>query len=1157
MWLVAEVSTDEITQSFERLIKKYSQWKTEKGEKGLRELSEANVRKDFVDPLFEALGWNVRDSREYDAEKYVRGIGFADVVIKLNGKAIMFVEAKRFGGVPSKSDRGVQTTLQGFKIFADWTEEERQVLNYAGMTVGAKWAILTNFEKFRLFNARTGDTVLNIERPDEYIERIDDLLLLAKRNVVNRNIDKLETRVERPDVDLAFLNMLNDWRLKLARNIKRNFSDLGLDDIKKYVQRILDRLIIIRYAEDRWVLEDPDQLKAAYEFWLKTRAYTELTEILKGLFVGFDQIHNSKIFEKDERLDQILNGIDCDVLAEIIKQLYNQSFRKFTSDILGNTYESYLGHELYSRENGELGLRQNPQLRKAGGIYYTPDYVVEFIVRNTLGVKLKEIWEQADVLFNERKYGEAAKKFEEISEIELVDPACGSGSFLIRAFDLIKEYYERYNRKVDELNDMLTREVTALRREGKNKEAWILEGKRPYKFENYERKILKENIYGVDLDPQATEIASVNLMLQALKKGEKLPLILEETNKIGDSLISETKDELAELFEGPDKIRPFNWKDEFPEVFKKGGFDVLIMNPPWGAQIIGEEKRYFRNKYADATVGVIDTYKLFVKRSLYLLKEGGLSGFIVPNTFLTQMKYRDLRKLILKETRIRYIADLGERVFGTEAVNPCCIVILEKNRDKSDNELLGLDLRLVEGNDKKSEILQSLETKWINIPQNYYEGTPFNNFYLDYGTPEWKLKEKLKKISPKLGELVTDMMQGIKTGCNIVFLLRKKLGKLSVPVIKGRDISRYSLNFANRFLLYITDVDLEDYPEIKQYMEKEYQSSLRPKANKRLKKLWARRPVRKGIVKWYQISEPRRRQLFETKKIVMRQTADSIIATIDDKGLYNTNDVYNVVLANDVRLGIKYILALLNSKLLNWYYQHLVREAGRTFAEVKRGNLEQLPIRKIDFSQPKEKEQYDEIIRLVDEILSLNLRMNEIDTSFYSYVNRIPRIEDTTFKRYYTRYSESIVPLVESKTKGTIKRVKIEKEEDWLMLKIDYLTRTEGESREYNDVGVLKCQIKDDYLRAFLYYSISNYKKKLGAGNILLKIQFIPIPRFNTNEEKNKEMIVRLIETYSKVVKERSLLESKIREVDDQINGEVDDLYRLTKEEILLVESSQ
>jgi hypothetical protein len=283
----------EFQAALQDLVNKYNALKKERGESALKDLSEANVRKDFVDPLFKALGWKTDDSHEYDAEKYVRGAGFADVAIKLEGKPIIFIEGKRFGHVPSRTDRGVQTTLTGYRIYADWTTEERQVLNYAGMSVGVKWAILTNFERFRLFNARTGVTILDIERPSDYIDRLDELILLTRNNVAVGNIDKLESRKELPEIDIDFLNLLNDWRLKLSRNIFRNCQGMELRKIKHVVQRILDRLIVIRYAEDKWVLEDTDQLKSTYETWLRTRTYQKLklTGLLKGIFDGFEDIH--------------------------------------------------------------------------------------------------------------------------------------------------------------------------------------------------------------------------------------------------------------------------------------------------------------------------------------------------------------------------------------------------------------------------------------------------------------------------------------------------------------------------------------------------------------------------------------------------------------------------------------------------------------------------------------------------------------------------------------------------------------------------------------------------------------------------------------------------------------------------------------------------
>lgn len=196
----------DVLGGIKELIQKYSIRRFELGEKGLKEIGEANIRKDFVDKLFSVLGWKTDDSREYDSENYVRGVGHADVAIKVDAKPIIFVEAKKFGGVPSRLERGVQLTLAGQKIYADWTSEERQVLNYAGMRIDAKWAILTNFEKFRLFNSKTGETVLNIETPNGYLERIDDLMLLTREQVIEGNINKLE-KAELKDPTLISISL--------------------------------------------------------------------------------------------------------------------------------------------------------------------------------------------------------------------------------------------------------------------------------------------------------------------------------------------------------------------------------------------------------------------------------------------------------------------------------------------------------------------------------------------------------------------------------------------------------------------------------------------------------------------------------------------------------------------------------------------------------------------------------------------------------------------------------------------------------------------------------------------------------------------------------------------------------------------------------------
>ena len=281
------LDAEAVTKAVQDLIAKYENFKAVNGESALRELTEANVRKDYIDRLFEILGWSVRDSNEYDAEHYIRGAGLADIAMKVAGKIVVYVEAKRFGAVPSRLERGTQVTLLGYKVLADWTVEERQVLNYAGMSLEVKWAILTNFEKFRLFNAHTGDTIINIEKPSEYLDKLDDILLLSHRNVESGAVNKLESKVERKDVDLSFLALMNHWRVVLANDLHKTSPELDMGSIKHIVQRIIDRLVVIRFAEDKWLLDDPDQLRATFEYWKKTRTYTKLSDLLAALNYGY------------------------------------------------------------------------------------------------------------------------------------------------------------------------------------------------------------------------------------------------------------------------------------------------------------------------------------------------------------------------------------------------------------------------------------------------------------------------------------------------------------------------------------------------------------------------------------------------------------------------------------------------------------------------------------------------------------------------------------------------------------------------------------------------------------------------------------------------------------------------------------------------------
>ncbi|MEA2053792.1 MAG: N-6 DNA methylase [Candidatus Thermoplasmatota archaeon] len=800
-------------EEIKELIQRYNKLKEDKGREGLKEISEANVRSDFIDDLFAILGWDTKNPDEYDRENYVRGVGHADVALKVDGKPVVFVEAKRFGSIP-EVDR--DTT--------DWIEEERQVMNYAASPERKiKWAILTNFEKLRVFNALNGLLILDIKAPWEYEERLEELLYISRDAVKDGLLERLETRREKPDIDEKFLESLNKWRLMLANEIYEKNRDnhilkdgdgISLDKLKSAVQRILDRLIVVRYAEDKLILDNPDQLKSIYESWKRTSTYTSLYDIIENFFIGFDKIHNSKLFQVGHICEEV--EIGGDVLGKIVEELYDINFRKFDFDILGNTYETYLGHTLYFKEDGTLGLKPSQETRKESGIYYTPPYVVDYIVKNTVGELLKK------------------KKPEEVSKIKVLDPACGSGSFLIKAFDYFKDYYEKENEKRrKEIEEKIKEYV------GKGGNSIHIFDNSGYEgIKEYEKKILKENLHGVDLDRQAAEIASVNLMLKALKKGEKLPLILGENIKVGNSLISGSEDELKKYFGDEWKEKhPFNWGDEFPEVFAQGGFDVVIGNPPYGADLSENEREYISNNYRTST-----SYKnsalIFIEKSLNLLKKGERFGMILPKSLAFSQKWKPGRELIknyidkavdvskafedvLLEQIIVILKKIdGKQKYKIESIgSPERMYVDKEYIDKTDSIILhsnSLDFRVFEKMNDNCIYFSDISKTSRGLPfqkylletdskYNVYRGKNISRYYLG-GSNEYldenEIDENNKKIKfLKQPKIISQRIVAhvTKPECHIIIMSTiDRDGVLTLDTIENTVITddKYSLEFA-------------------------------------------------------------------------------------------------------------------------------------------------------------------------------------------------------------------------------------------------------------------------------------------------------------------------------------------------------------------------
>ena len=694
-------------QNLEVLVEDYLKLSLEEKENA----SESGVLV-YIERLFrDVLGWPTQDITKFQHEKSVVLRKRVDRILNLDNGEKIYVEAKRFGLIDRLSNSNEwsmgpgQLSLPG--MATDRTQEEQQAINYA-FENGGTWAILSNFERFRLFNARRDWLVLAFEAPAAYKEDFDLLWKLSWQNIHNGELERLNDQRVTKDLDTEYLSIINEQREQLAIDITLNPDSnrwafdrdgtLRLGTLRAVVQRMLDRLVIVRFAEDHYVIP-PGTLRKFFELRKGNLPYTqELHHYLRDFFRHFDRAHNSALFAKSE-VDQAY--FSDDVLLPLIERLYEARFRAMPADIIGNTYEQYLGKTLVL-EDGTITIKDNLEFRKAQGSYYTPQYIVEFIVDHTLG---RYLYGTHDGKANGiRIPGERRRISAEIRDLRILDSACGSGSFLIYAYQALAEFYQAEVKRLTEEYDQTIKDIAANFASATvddRVKAQRIEDERDYIRDNYRRLILEKHLYGVDLDPQAAEIAVMNLILRALegaRESNRLPLILNQNIKVGNALIGMRPDDpclaehaadlaiicrlRADLIEIPhtdarhgeiqsqlqvttnnlnrvfqpiygNHSRSFHWVIEFPEVFldatgkmqDNSGFHFIFGNPPYGAKVSETERNYFTQEFK---IGMTNSAGLFMAQSLRLLRgDMGKHGLIVPKSFLYASNWRKLREQLL------------------------------------------------------------------------------------------------------------------------------------------------------------------------------------------------------------------------------------------------------------------------------------------------------------------------------------------------------------------------------------------------------------------------------------------------------------------------------------------------------------------------------
>lgn len=860
-------------EKIKEIVERFSQ--ASKNKDYINGQSEENIKTHYIEPLFEALGWTRWDMQK--EERVLRGR--ADYIFKIGNEESLVVEAK--------------------KTNVSLTEDEgRQAVSYAYHRK-IKFAIVTNFKEVKVYHALSN--IKNIDKNllkfdkggvfrlsyTEFLDNFDALFLLSKKSFEDKEIDKLlskkDERLSRP-IDQSILDDLLHIRDLLSKDLKKLRAYLEYAKIDEAVQLLIDRLIFMRSVEDRG-MENANFLLGMVKDYREGRLREQLWYVLLKEFKRFDKEYDSKLFSEGILEDEKNIVFDNDVLQKIIRALYfgikdeqaRYMFDEIPGDLLGNIYEQYLG-TILSGTDKRVKLEAGTGKRKKMGIYYTPSYIVDYIVKNTVREYIKD------------------KTIDEILEVKILDPACGSGSFLIHAFqevcDVVEEKLKKgeFSKKSQSFGYYLGRVSLAQK-----------------------ATILTNCIYGVDLDEKAVELAQLNLVLKVLEHegrdipNKRLPNLLGNI-KNGNSLIDDPR-------VAGDKA--FKWEAQFPEVFRQGGFDVVVGNPPYvNIFNIKDPDRSFFQKHYETATNKSDLYAFFVEKIIKeLLRKNGHLGFIISNTWTSIQSFKNLRKIILENTKVENLVPLEMGTFADATVVPI-VITFEKTADKE----------ILEENKIKFSILEGKEFEMIKkVPQEYFMKDKDFVISLSINPSGQAIFEKLGKCSETLGD-IAEFSLGIKTANNSKFVLTSGRDSSYKKVLKGKYIKRYYLEYHNEWIWY--------------------------KPEEMMK--------RKG-------AGPRKPQYFEVpKKIILQEiSGDRIIATLDEERYYSL-DTTNILYEVREGINMKFILGLLNSDLINFWY-------GSQFKgiHVKLNELRKIPIKLPDKIQEKR------IVSLVDEMLVLQKKLHE------------------------------------------------------------------------------------------------------------------------------------------------------------------------------------
>ena len=913
---------------------------------------ESQIRQDFIDKFFTALGWDVTHNVQmnpYQQEVHIenkvhmagsqRRSDYAFFLAPNFRDPKFFVEAKK----PSRNLANA--------------DDYYQTIRY-GWNANTPIAILTDFEEFHILDCRFKPNIKNVMiHKIEYfhysdyanVEKFSRIYWLFSREAVaSGSLEKREAELPKPrggglrgkaikggyqPVDEAFLEELDKYREVLAKAFKKSNPDLQSEELTEVIQRIIDRLVFIRFLEDKQI-EEPEIIQLAS----KKSAWKGFLELCKQL----DPKYNGLVFKPHKVLDgKEFVPPDDEEFATICRELSDPhspyNFDQIPISILGSIYERFLGKVVQATDK-RVKVEEKPEVRKAGGVYYTPEYIVRYIVSETVG-KLIE-----------------GKTPKEITEMTFADIACGSGSFLIEVYGQLLDYHIRCYIA----NPAKQNETDVFERDGKL-----------HLTLKKKKEILLNNVYGVDIDFQATEVTQLSLYLKLLEDVTmhdahqfgmfKETILPDLRNNIinGNSLIGRDIID-GQLFADVDenKLKPMNFEDAFPAVMKHGGFDAVVGNPPYGAEFNIAERNYFKKTYNAEKSGK-ESYVLFIERAITLLKDNGNASYIVPSAWLGSVRFKELREFLLEQT-IQHLIVLPFDVFKDAYIDTMVFLVLKRKSSNDDQVGTYVYAKKVK---LDGILLKPDDFCWIG--QSSWQRSDEKKYIL--GSQTVTLIEKFRANCSTFDQAV-EMKRGILFDKSLI--KNSKKSQIYAEYFDG-DVYRYVVNYSILGWLPFDDSLKE-----------------RPKE-----------------LKW-----------FEGQRILLRRLVNRqqrLMASLCSKAFLTNKNLYSILPQHNVDL--RFVLGLLNSKLISYLYINQVTQAVKDdFPQVTIRDVLNLPYPSVDEIQQKR------LSKLVEQMLDAKEKLSnaktEAETNHFEHLCQTldRQIDEAVYELY--GLTEEEIKIVEGKS---------------------------------------------------------------------------------------------------------------------------------------------